>query len=144
MPTRKQRRKRQKDLRHQYEFVYVDESGRELEVEPESVDTRSSRRNGKREPKREAQKSRNARSVKPASPPSWQRVGKRALLFAPLIFVAFSVINSHQALIGRVAVTAVYTAFFVPFMYLMDRAMYRSYLRRTGQPMPPSALRRKR
>jgi hypothetical protein len=27
----------------------------------------------------------------------------------------------------------VYTLFFMPFMYLMDRALYRSYLRRTGQ-----------
>ncbi len=144
MPTRKQRRKRQKDLRHQYEFVYVDESGRELEVEPDGVEDRGSKRNGKRETKRPAQKSRDARAVKPVSPPSWQRTGKRALLFAPLIFVAFSVINSHQALIGRLAVSAVYTAFFVPFMYLMDRAMYRSYLRRTGQQVPPSGLSRKR
>jgi hypothetical protein len=30
-------------------------------------------------------------------------------------------------------VTLVYTAFFLPFMYLMDRAMYRAYLKRTGQ-----------
>ena len=143
MPTRKQRRRRQKDLRHQYEFVYVDESGREVEVEPEPAD-RGSRRNGKRDEKRPASKSRTARPVKPVSPPSWQRTGKRALLFAPLIFVAFSVINSNQPLTGRLAVSAIYTAFFVPFMYLMDRAMYRSYLRRTGQQLPASGLRRKR
>ena len=136
MPTRKQRRRRQKELRHEYEYVYVDEEGRELDVDPDEVDDRSSRRNGKRDPKRPAQKSRQARPVRQVSPPSWRRVTKRALVFGPLIFLAFSVINSGQPIAGRVAVSAIYTAFFVPLMYLMDRAMYRSYLRRTGQELP--------
>jgi hypothetical protein len=36
-----------------------------------------------------------------------------------------------------------YTGFFIPFMYLMDRAMYRTYLKRTGQAPPPrTGLRR--
>ena len=69
---------------------------------------------------------------------------KRALLFGPLIFVAFSVINSGQSILSRLAVTAIYTAFFVPFMYLMDRAMYRAYLRRSGQRLPPRGARKKR
>jgi len=34
-----------------------------------------------------------------------------------------------------------YTGFFIPFMYLMDRAMYRSYLRRTGN-LPSRASRK--
>jgi hypothetical protein len=144
MPTRKQRRRRQKELRHEYEYVYVDEEGRELDVDPDEVDDRSSRSNGKRDPKRPAQKSRQGRPVRPVAPPSWRRVGKRALLFGPLIFVAFSAINSGQPIAGRLAVSAIYTAFFVPLMYLMDRAMYRSYLRRTGQDPPRSPTTRKR
>jgi hypothetical protein len=132
MPTRKQRRRRQKELRHEYEYVYVDEQGHELEEAPEEP-TRGDSRNGKRDTKRAPQKSGSTRPVRPVQPPSWQRVLKRALFFGPLIFLAFTAINSHQSLIGRLAVAAVYTAFFVPFMYLMDRAMYRSYLRRTGQ-----------
>ena len=36
----------------------------------------------------------------------------------------------------------VYTAFLVPFMYLMDRTMYRTYLRRTGQRPPPKRTNR--
>jgi hypothetical protein len=141
MPTRKQRRRRQKELRHEY--VYVDEEGRELEVDPDEADDRSSRRNGKRDTKRPAQKSRQGRPVRPVAPPSWRRVGKRALLFGPLIFVAFSAINSSQPIIGRLAVSAIYTAFFVPLMYLMDRAMYRSYLRRTGQELPRRPIRKR-
>jgi hypothetical protein len=143
MPTRKQRRRRQKELRHEYEYVYVDEEGRELEVDPDEADDRSRRRNGKRDTKRPAQKSRQGRPVRPVAPPSWRRVGKRALLFGPLIFVAFSAINSGQPILGRLAVSAIYTAFFVPLMYLMDRAMYRSYLRRTGQQLPQRPIRKR-
>jgi hypothetical protein len=143
MPTRKQRRRRQKELRHEYEYVYVDEEGRELEVDPDEADDRSPRRNGKRDTKRPAQKSRQGRPVRPVAPPSWRRVGKRALLFGPLIFVAFSAINSGQPILGRLAVSAIYTAFFVPLMYLMDRAMYRSYLRRTGQQLPQRPIRKR-
>jgi len=143
MPTRKQRRRRQKGLRHEYEYVYVDEEGRELEVDPDEADDRSPRRNGKRDTKRPAQKSRQGRPVRPVAPPSWRRVGKRALLFGPLIFVAFSAINSGQPILGRLAVSAIYTAFFVPLMYLMDRAMYRSYLRRTGQQLPQRPIRKR-
>jgi hypothetical protein len=144
MPTRKQRRRRRKELRHEYEYVYVDEEGHELDVDPDEVDDRGSRSNGKRDTKRPAQKSRQGRPVRPVAPPSWRRVGKRALLFGPLIFLAFSAINSGQPIAGRLAVSAIYTAFFVPLMYLMDRAMYRSYLRRTGQDAPRSPTTRKR
>jgi hypothetical protein len=143
MPTRKQRRRRLKELRHDYEYVYVDGEGRELEVDPDERSDRRPRRNGKADATRSAQKKAGSRSVRPVPPPSWQRVAKRALLFGPLIFLAFSVIDSHQSLVRRLAVTAVYTAFFLPFMYLMDRTLYRSYLRRTGRE-PDGRVARKR
>jgi hypothetical protein len=133
MPTRKQRRRRQKELRHEYEIVYVDEEGREVEVEPEEARPRGERRNGKRGEKAPAKKDRAARPIKEVQPPSWNRVVKRALVFGPLIFIAFTLINSGQPILSRLAVAVVYTAFFVPFMYLMDRAMYRAYLKRSGQ-----------
>jgi hypothetical protein len=133
MPTRKQRRRRQKELRHEYEIVYVDEEGREVEVEPEEARPRRESRNGKPGDKASAKKGRAARPIKEVQPPSWNRVVKRALVFGPLIFIAFTLINSGQPILSRLAVAVVYTAFFVPFMYLMDRAMYRAYLRRSGQ-----------
>jgi hypothetical protein len=133
MPTKKQRRRRQKGRRHEYEFVYVDDEGREVEVEPDEVEQAPPRRNGKRDAARKPQKSRDGRPVRTVQPPSWSRVGKRALIFFPLIFLAFSFVNSSQAIGTRLVVTLVYTAFFLPFMYLMDRAMYRAYLKRTGQ-----------
>src|SRR5215210_1545898 len=144
MPTRKQRRKRQKDLRHEYEYVYVDEAGNEVEDAPDESPADSRRRNGKREAKPSPGKGRqSARPARPVPPPSWRRVGKRALFFGPLIFLAFSALNSGQPVLGRLAVAAVYTAFFLPFMYLMDRALYRAYLRRTGQEPPPRQPRKR-
>jgi len=144
MPTRKQRRRRQKDLRHDYEYVYVDDTGEEVEVESEERAKRS-QRNGK-EPSRAPQKKAAAsrRPVREVQPPSIRRVAKRALIFGPLIFLAFSVINSGQALAGRLLVAAIYTLFFIPFMYLMDRAMYRAYLRRSGQSATAKTPARKR
>ena len=144
MPTRKQRRRRQKGLRHEYEYVYVDDEGQEVEVEPDEPSRRDERRNGKRDSKAPAQKSRAARPIREVQPPSWNRVVRRALIFAPLIFLAFSFINSGQPVLTRLAVTVIYTAFFVPFMYVMDRTMYRSYLKRSGKQLPARGAAKKR
>jgi hypothetical protein len=147
MPTRKQRRRRQKGLRHEYEYVYVDDEGHEVEVD-EAPDS-ASRRNGKRDSKPasaarpQAGKGKQRRPIREVSPPSWSRVAKRALVFGPLIFVAFSVINSSQSVASRLLIAAAYTAFFIPLMYLMDRTMYRTYLKRTGG-QPPQRASRKR
>ena len=144
MPSRKQRRRRDKERRHEYEFVYVDEEGREVEVDPAELGDVVPRRNGRREPGREKQKGRSDRPIRPVRPPSWGRVAKRALIFFPLIFVAFSVLSSDRAFASRLVVALVYTAFFIPFMYLMDRTIYRTYLKRTGQAPPPERAGRRR
>jgi|SRR5215467_4166770 len=146
MPTRKQRRRRQKEKRHEYEYVYVDAEGHEVDVDENDLEPKGSRRNGARDTKAKAPARKNGKPAKPGrvvQPPSWTRVARRALIFGPLIFVAFSVLNKSQPVLGRLAVAAVYTAFFIPFMYLMDRQLYRSYLRRTGQ-QAPRATGRKR
>jgi hypothetical protein len=143
MPTRKQRRRRQKERRHEYEYVYVDEAGQQVEVDEDEVADATSRRNGKRESRQPAQKSKASRPLRRVAPPSWKRVGKRALLFGPLIFIAFSLINSGQPIAQRLVVAAAYTVFFVPLMYLMDLTMYRSYLRRSGQQAPPRRPRKR-
>ena len=144
MPTRKQRRRRQKELRHEYEVVYLDEEGREVDAGEAELDAPPTRKNGKGEPKSPQQKGRSSRPVRKVDPPSWRRVAKRALIFGPLIFLAFSAIDSGQSIPSRLAVAAVYTAFFMPFMYLMDRAMYRAYLRRSGAAPTPQRPARKR
>jgi hypothetical protein len=152
MPTRKQRRRRQKEKRHEYEYVYVDAEGHQVDVDEQDLEPKGSRRNGARDTKpkakAQAQAKKNGKSSgsgRVVQPPSWTRVARRALIFGPLIFVAFSVLNKSQSLLGRLAVAAAYTAFFIPFMYLMDRQLYRSYLRRTGQqPAPAAGSKRRR
>ncbi len=139
MPSRKQRRRRQKERRHEYEYVYVDEEGREVEVDEAEVEP--ARPSKRRDAAPTSRKSRSGRPVRRVDPPSWSRVVRRALILAPAIFFALTLINSKQSVGTHVFITAFYTAFFIPFMYLLDRAMYRSYLKRTGQ--SPAAVGRR-
>ena len=144
MASKKQRRRRQKERRHEYEFVYVDDEGEEVEVDPAELEP-SGRQGARRNGAKAARKgnAKGSRPVKTIDPPSWKRVSRRALFFGPLIFLAFSVLNSKQPVATRLLLAILYTGFFIPFMYLMDRAMYRTYLRRTGQAPPPrTGLRR--
>jgi hypothetical protein len=122
VPTRKQRRRREKERRHEYEYVYVDEEGREVEVdEPEKAPSKS--KNGKG-PVR-------TRSGRRIDPPSWKRVGKRALIFAPLMFITIRLLESGEPIVSTVFRTAFLLLVFLPFSYVMDSVLYRSYERRT-------------
>jgi len=140
MASRKQRRRRQKDRRHEYEFVYVDGEGQEVDVDPAELEPRRprpSRRDGK--PSSRKSQGRPARKV---DPPSWSRVIRRAVILSPAIFFALTLLNRKESLAAHLAVTAFYTAFFVPFMYFLDRTMYRMYLKRSGQAPRAAAGRR--
>src|SRR5205085_2198149 len=88
---------------------------------------------GRLEPGKEARKAQSGRPARKVDPPSWNRVVRRALILAPAIFFALTVLSHKQPVGTRLFITAFYTAFFIPFMYLLDRTMYRTYLRRTGQ-----------
>ncbi len=121
MPSRKQRRRRAKDRRHEYEYVYVDEEGREVEVD-EAPEER------KKTDRRPAPKTRSGRKVEPAS---WRRVGTRALIFAPLMFITIRLLEKKEALGASILRTVFLLALFLPFSYVMDSMLYRSYLRRT-------------
>ena len=129
MATRKQRRRREKGRRHEYEYVWVDDAGREIEVDPAervAAKTRSADGNAARD--------RRGRAVRKIEPPSWGRVGKRALIFAPFMFVVVWILRPEGAPAASAVVqTIVLLGFFLPFSYLMDTLMYRTYLRRTGQ-----------
>lgn len=125
MPSRKQRRRRQKDRRHDWEYVYVDDAGQEVEApDEESPITR----NGKRAP----QQPRKATGMKEVQPPSWRRVGKRGLIFAPLMFLTVTFLSGNLTMGQRVVNTVFLLAFFLPFSYAMDALMYRMYKKRSG------------
>ena len=104
----------------------MDESGDEVEAPEE---TAAVSRNGKRTPQERKPKSSGIREVQP---PSWRRVVKRGLLFAPLMYITVMVFGNDLTVAQRLMNTAFLLAFFQPFSYLMDAVMYRLYRRRAG------------
>ena len=127
MPTRKQRRRQAKSRRHEYEFVYVDEEGNEVDVDADEVKAeRAASRNGRAKPN-----PRTAAGVR-VQAPSWRRVGKRGLIFAPLMFLTVMLTSQDATTVQQIAMTVWLVAIFLPFSYFMDSMMYRRYLKRTG------------
>jgi hypothetical protein len=127
MPSRKQRRRRQKERRHEYEVVYVDDSGNEVEPPPRVEPKQERDGKGRRG------EAKGSRAVREARAPSWQRSGKRALLFFPLFFIVFSLVNKGASVEARLVASLGYSALFVPLTYMMDRTAYRSFVRRSGR-----------
>jgi hypothetical protein len=134
VPSRKQRRRRLKERRHEYEYVYVDEEGREVEV-PEDEQSQSPARGAtKAASGRRAATTRAGRRVEP---PSWNRVGKRALFFGPVMFLLIHLLGKKLSPAQQISQAAILLIIFLPFSYFMDSLMYRSYLKRTGAAPPP-------
>ena len=127
MPSRKQRRRQQKLRRHEWEEVLVDEEGNEVVVEP---DARAAK--AKSKPERRSSNGRAARRpIREVQPPSWNRVIRRAGIFAPLMFVTvWFLAGDKLSLVDKVLQTLILLAFFLPFSYVMDRVAYRAYQRR--------------
>jgi len=135
--NKKQQRRRQKERRHEYEEVWVDSEGNELapeeveEIVPAAATAKASPAAKKSAPAR-------GRTGRVPPPPSWRRVGKRAAIFAPLMFVTVYIIGgSKLTLTGKLFQTAVLLLFFIPFSYAMDSIQYRNYQKRQGQPPKP-------
>jgi hypothetical protein len=127
VPTRKQRRRRAKERRHEWEEVYLDEHGREVDREEADSIRTAERRDGRR-PARAA-----GRSGRVIEPPSWRRVGKRALLFAPLMFFVIWLLEPDSSMTARAFYTFQLMLLFVPFSYLVDTVAYRMYRKRIGR-----------
>lgn len=125
MPSKKQRRRREKSLRHEYEYVLLDEEGNEVPVEPTEL------RKKEEKPKAARGGTRPRRAVRTVQPPSWQRVAKRGLLFAPVMFIMVTILGGNKlTTTGKITQTLLLLAFFLPFSYLMDTFAYRTYRKR--------------
>jgi hypothetical protein len=137
MPTRKQRRRQQKARRHEYEYVFVDDEGNEVAVDPGEVrseketkklEKRSSNGTGNRTQARAGQRVIN--------PPSWQRAIKRALIFGPVLVVGMMLLNRNVAPLQWVTSALFLIAFFVPISYYTDAMAYRMYKKRIDRMKP--------
>jgi hypothetical protein len=139
MPTRKQRRKREKDLRHEWEEVYVDEEGRELAPEEvEELAPAAAAKNGaaprtKAKPK-SSQPARATPGGRTVKPPSWRRVFKRTAIFAPLMYVFITLTNRSVSPMYALLFTLQLVLLFLPFSYLMDKFTYRLWQKRQARP----------
>src|ERR671914_968860 len=109
MPTRKQRRRREKEMRHDY--VWEDEEGNVLE--PDEVPTRRTDSGRKRG-------ATAGRAVREVQPPSWRRTLKRGLVFAPVMFMVVMLLSGDMTLGAQIAQTAFIVAIFIPFSYFLD------------------------
>src|SRR6266566_8902409 len=137
MPTRKQRRRHQKARRHEYEYVYVDDEGNEVPVEPSE---QRAEKNGQRvtKPRKSDARGRGAarggaRTGRKVEPPSWRRSARRALLFGPILVVAMMLLNRHQPLAQQIFPAVFLIAFFIPFSYFTDSLAYRMMKKRLAR-----------
>lgn len=138
MPTKKQRRRQQKARRHEYEYVYVDEEGNEVEVEPSELRAEKDERRDSQPRKRDAQKTGTRPSSRPGSrrkiePPSWRRSARRALIFGPLLIAAMMLVNRKLPLQQQIFPAIFLLAFFIPFSYFTDSVAYRMYRKRVDR-----------
>jgi hypothetical protein len=133
MPSKKQRRRREKSLRHEYEYVLLDDEGNEVPVEPTELKKKEERPRAAR-----GGGGRPARAARTVQPPSWRRVAKRGALFAPVMFIMVTILGgSKLSTPGKLMQTVLLLAFFLPFSYLMDTFAYRTYRKRTDRTTSP-------
>jgi hypothetical protein len=131
--TRKQRKRTQKERRHEYETVWIDAEGNESEEPPDDAPAKASRDT---KPQQKRPQPRSSRATREPLPPSWRRAGKRAVLLGVVIFVLFALLTAKHGKSGYVSallLAVLYTALFVPFTYYVDRFAYRRWQRRTGE-----------
>ena len=116
MATKKQRRRRAKEHRHDY--VWVDDDGNEIDAPEESPARQSVKASG---PRRDPQE------------PSWQRTFRRGAIFAPIMFGTVFLLSPNLSLAQKLTQTLLIVAIFIPFSYFLDRFFYRSAQRRNAR-----------
>jgi hypothetical protein len=118
MATKKQRRRRAKEQRHDY--VWVDDEGNE--VEPDGTPPAETK----------AAKS-TSRFERDPQAPSWGRTLRRGAIFAPIMFGTVFLLSPDLPTSTKITQTLLIVAIFIPFSYFIDRFFYRSFQRRRAR-----------
>lgn len=131
MPTRKQRRRRQKDFRHDVRVFEVDEEGNEVPI----AQLREREEKVKPAPAKQQAKKGTARSrpVREVPAPSWQRAVRRGGLMGVAMMLAMLFLFKNAPIAYRVLWGAIYAVGFVPLTYVIDRTAYRSFQKRAAK-----------
>jgi hypothetical protein len=128
MPSRKQRRRREKLQRHEYEYVIETEEG---EVPVESLRELEQREREGRDGRDRREPALVDRRGRPVQKPTFQRVLRRAAIFAPILLVFVYLMSGDELnTAGVIANTVILLAFFIPFSYVVDLLVYRAMLKR--------------
>jgi hypothetical protein len=138
MPSKKQRRRREKAFRHEYDLVVLDEDGNETSLDPEERRLAREAKNKRTTAKPARGKSQSSarggsRPIRVPPQASWQRALKRGGIMGALMLFAFVFFFKNGSLGGRIAIGVVYAAAFVPLTYWIDRTAYRSYEKRLAK-----------
>ena len=128
MPTRKRRRRRAKDFRHDMRVFEVDSEGNEIALaELRTPDER------KPKIKQQQAKSKSGRPIKEPPLPSWNRAVKRGGTMGALMLVAFLFVLKSGPLPQRIGIGLFYGLAFIPLTYWIDRTAHRTYQRRLAK-----------
>jgi hypothetical protein len=128
MPTRKQRRRRAKDFRHDMRVFEVDAEGNEVPLaELRTPDE------PKPKVKQQQAKSKSGRPIKVPPQPSWHRAMRRGGTMGALMLVAFLFVLKNGPLPQRIGIGVFYGLAFIPLTYWIDRTAYRTYQRRLAK-----------
>jgi hypothetical protein len=125
MASRKQRRRREKLQRHEYEYVLETDEGEEVLESPR--ETEAAVKNGKPGKAPVGPLDRHGR---PVPKPSLRRVLRRTAIFAPLIAVFIYFTAPDLTIAGLILNVALLLAFFMPLSYVVDTFVYRMLWRR--------------
>ena len=133
MPSRKQRRRRQKLQRHEYEYVVETEEG-EVPVERlRGTDSDPTRRVGRGGESRVLD-----RRGRPIEKPTLRRTLRRGLVFGPLLFLFVYIVYGDELTTSQAVLQALLLiAFFIPFSYFVDSIVYRMMMRRAARDAGP-------
>lgn len=129
MANQKQRRRRAKEKRHQYDLVEIDGEGNETVLSAGELRAEAP---GRPESK-SASRGRGAKKPPRGTPqpPTWSRVLKRGAIFAPIFLATVLLLGGDRVTFaGAVVQTTFLLAIFVPFSYFMDRMVWRSHEKR--------------
>jgi len=133
MPNRKQRRRRDKSFRHEYETVLLDDEGNERPL-TELREERERQRAEKKPAKATAKGGAAApRAKHEPPPPTWRRAFKRGGMMGGVIVIAFVFILHGGSTAGRAAIAVIYGFAFIPLTYWVDRLAYRSHHKRLAR-----------
>jgi hypothetical protein len=129
VPTRKQRRRRAKDFRHDMRVFEVDAEGNEVPL----AELRTPEERKPKPAKQQQPRSKSGRPLREPPQPSWQRAVRRGGAMGALMLVAFIFILRSGPLPQRIGIGVFYALAFIPLTYWIDRTAYRTYQRRLAK-----------